>query len=269
MAPSIYSGKHRSAQGSVEFMVIISIVGLIFIVVLFIITQKWQESNDFMTFIDAKKVANTLSTNINNLAQQGHGYWRSFYLPPRVNGYDYNISVTENNVLVEWQDQNYVMPIVTKKVDVISLTKGDYNCVMNVNETVYITDRCIEVCAIKFLEGSQNASQGSNVRFEIMNTANYTQTIASMRAAWNNPNAFLHKVSLPEGSVIWDGDASPVASGINVDVIDTTAHPIEILRAKLQFWDSSNQNIDMNGTQISVFITLDNSAECDSFSFAV
>lgn len=269
MGPSTYTGRPRSAQGSVEFVIVIGIVALVFLVMLFVIVDKWQEANEFKTFTDVRKVARTLSTNINNLAQQGDGYWRYFYLPPYANGYDYNLSVLENTVVAEWQGKNYATPIVTKDVDVVSLAKGDYNCVMNTGGVIYITDLCTAGCTIKFLDGSENASEGSNVMFDLLNAGSGDQTVDAITVTWDKPAAFMHKISMPGGSVVWDGSASPVSSGQRVDVLDTTIDAIDTMWVKLEFWDSLRQGIDMNGTSFTVVMELNGSVQCPGFSFGI
>ena len=69
------------SQGTPEYMLAISFMLLVFLIIIFMMVQKQDESYNFKVFLDAKKVAKSVADNKNTIAQQGHGYYRYFSVP--------------------------------------------------------------------------------------------------------------------------------------------------------------------------------------------
>jgi len=141
------------AQGSPEFTVVVSFVLLVFLVMTLVVFQKQSETYNFQVFLDAKRVASTVASNINMISQNGHGYYRYFSLPEKLYGYtDYDINfgrenLTESFLWINYSDTTYSVPLITSNVVIYQndLTKreNETNCVSNINGSISINGTCI------------------------------------------------------------------------------------------------------------------------------
>lgn len=135
--------KKGLGQGSAEFMVAISLVGLLFIIVAILISQKQSEAHSLKVFMDAKRVANSIADNINTIAQQGAGYRRSFFLPERLYGHtNYSIATAEAVLEISWGNENWAAKLITSNLRIGNLTKGGMNCVINKGGEVIVSSTC-------------------------------------------------------------------------------------------------------------------------------
>lgn len=131
----------RSGQGGPEFSVVVGFVMLVFLIIMIIALQKQAETYSLQVFIDAKKVASTIASNINMISQNGHGYYRYFPIPAQLHGYtDYDVEVSGNFLWINYTDTTYSVPLITNNVTILSLIKGENetNCVSNINNQVFI-----------------------------------------------------------------------------------------------------------------------------------
>ncbi|MCK4491075.1 MAG: hypothetical protein KAU03_00520 [Candidatus Altiarchaeales archaeon] len=74
------------SQVSMEFLVTLSIVLLIFIVSLLVLFNKHVASNDLRLEISTKRLANTVADNINEISAVGPGYSQQFTIPGTLYG---------------------------------------------------------------------------------------------------------------------------------------------------------------------------------------
>jgi len=136
----------RSGQGGPEFSVVVGFVLLIFLVVLMTVFQKQSETYDFQVFTDAKRVASILSSNINMISQNGHGYYRYFSVPDTLVSYmEYDVSIAGNFLWLNYTDTTYSVQLITNNVSIIDLVKGDNetNCVSNIYGEIFINGTCV------------------------------------------------------------------------------------------------------------------------------
>lgn len=132
-------------QGSPEFTVVVGFVMLMFLVILLVVFQKQAETYNLQVFIDAKKVASTIASNIDMISQNGHGYYRYFSIPEQLYGYtDYNVSVDGNFLWIDYAGNTYSTELITNKVTIMNLTKGEteMNCIINLNGNITIDRTC-------------------------------------------------------------------------------------------------------------------------------
>lgn len=133
------------SQGSMEFNVVVSFILLFFLIILLIFYQKQDEVNDMQTFLDAKRVTQTLADNINMMARNGHGYYRYFWLPDYLHGYvDYEVNASGNFVWIDYGDDTWATSIISSNVTILHIEKGEdtTNCVMNEQGGIIINDIC-------------------------------------------------------------------------------------------------------------------------------
>ncbi len=134
--------KSPSGQSTIEFIIIIAFMLLIFIMLVFLAWEKTTESNEFRTFIDAKKIAISITDNINTISRLGSGYYRYLSIPAGIYGnYEYEINITGNLVGITWGDYVWSDQMITSNVTIFCLDKGmnKKNRILNDNENILIT----------------------------------------------------------------------------------------------------------------------------------
>ncbi|MFH0860478.1 MAG: hypothetical protein V1921_04705 [Candidatus Altiarchaeota archaeon] len=137
--------KSNLSQASMELILTIGIIMLIFVVVVLTSIEKSRESDEVKMFLDARRIMTSVADNINTISEQGSGFYLYFSIPERIFGYrDYNISAYENIVEITWE--NYVLstPVIVSNVSILDLKMGETerNCVMNKDGRVCIRSNC-------------------------------------------------------------------------------------------------------------------------------
>ena len=94
---------NKNAQGSIELMLLISFLAAAFIVFLVFLTNQYTNSelgNEFLMLQDLSKV---ISKEMKLAASANDGYNRTFKLPEKINGKDYEIikDVTKTSILIQ------------------------------------------------------------------------------------------------------------------------------------------------------------------------
>jgi len=152
------SNKNK-AQVSLEFIVILAIVILVFAVMGFVIYMKYVELSDLRLHMTGRRIANTLADNINQISIVGEGYSQFFTLYTRYPGDEFNITFyrKEPTVFVEniEKEMTWYAPLLTTGVyccldicemdenrTMIHLNSTLTTEVINYNNTVYIGEIC-------------------------------------------------------------------------------------------------------------------------------
>jgi type II secretory pathway pseudopilin PulG len=207
--------RSNKGQTTVEMIVVVGMIMLIFILILLITYSKTVESNDFKMQLDAKRVAQSAADNINTIAEQGHGYYRFFTLPQYLfGGEDYNISTYGNFMEVDWISrsgpQAYTTQLITANVSDYCFEKssGKVTKVFNYEERVIVTCERPDLMVVgdSFTPESLGGTQPLTVSIEVFNYG--------VRAA----DAFKTNFSLfayPSGELIWS--QVNASSGIPAD----------------------------------------------------
>lgn len=124
------------AQVSVEFMVFMSILILIFIPLLSSSISLQQETKNIRLETEAGKLSDAIAFEINLATKAGDGYERKFYVEESFAGIsNFNISVEDYRVTIEWSERSASSPIVTKNVT--GTIKKGWNLIKNKNGDVY------------------------------------------------------------------------------------------------------------------------------------
>ncbi len=138
--------KSKKAQVTVEMILVVALILLMFTLALVTAHRKNVESTDFKLQLDAKRIAQSLATNINSIAEQGPGYFKFFSLPAYLyGGNEYTINVSGNFVEIYWDtrygEQGYITQVVTSNVSDYCIDKGEdsKNKVFNYGEKILIS----------------------------------------------------------------------------------------------------------------------------------
>jgi|GEM_PF-2747481 len=186
----------NSGQASIEMIVTIGIILIIFIICLIFSQTKIKESNEYTMLLDAKRVCKSVADNIDTIAEQGPGYYRYISIPNTIKGgYDYNLLTYSKFVEITWDNPTYSpwsTQIITQDVNfccsgvcngtdkdgsgdgtIDKLSKGLYlkNKVFNEDGKIYVSCHMPE---LRFFEGTflpTGAEDGENitVRIDVVN----------------------------------------------------------------------------------------------------
>jgi uncharacterized protein (UPF0333 family) len=134
----------KRAQGSPEFILVASMVAMVFLVIMIITFQKQDEAFNTQVYLSAKGVAKRLADNINTIAKNGHGYYNNFDVPRYLHGYTpYNVTIIDNFLSISYGEENWEIPLTTTNVTIINLNKGPSgNCIRNIESSIYINETC-------------------------------------------------------------------------------------------------------------------------------
>ena len=108
----------QKGEVSIEFMVFIGIVLLIFVLIVGMIGLRIKNINESMVYSDAQRICNIITSEINT-ATRIEGYYREFELPERlVNNKEYVVLINTDFRFVEvkWDNYNVISNIVTENV---------------------------------------------------------------------------------------------------------------------------------------------------------
>ncbi|RLI90508.1 MAG: hypothetical protein DRO89_05740 [Candidatus Altiarchaeales archaeon] len=166
--------RSMKGQTTVEMIIVVALILIVFTVSVLVAHRKTVESNDFKMMLDAKRIAQSIADNINTIAEQGPGYYRYFTLPPYISGgYDYNISIYGNFVEITWEsrygEQGYITQIVTGNATKYCLDKGGNtkNKVFNYNERILVTCNRADLMLLGDSFKPETAKNGTDVNISI------------------------------------------------------------------------------------------------------
>ncbi len=137
----------NGGQASMEYIMVLGIIMLIFMVVMLIIYEKNSEIIETKTFLDAKRVTTSIVTNINTISVQGDGYYLYFTIPEKLQGYhNYTGSIRGNSVELTWDmlPYSWSQSPITANVNG-SIIKGE-NKLINCNGDIKIGNSTTTVC---------------------------------------------------------------------------------------------------------------------------
>jgi hypothetical protein len=192
--------RSERGQTTIEMIVVIGLILIVFTVVVLFAHRKNLESNDFKMMLDAKRVGQSIADNINTIAEQGSGYYTYFTLPPRIFGErEYNISVYGNFVEIDWEsrsgEQRWSTQLVTANVSRYCLDKGGTarNKIFNFNERILITCNRADLMPIEGSFKPAKAVNGTDITFTVdvfnygvLDSGKFNVTFAFRNMSWWN-----------------------------------------------------------------------------------
>ncbi len=172
----------RKGQASLELLLSLGFILLVFIVVGLLALWKTADANTLKTYTTAKRTADSFADNINTISEQGHGYYRYFTLPGRLHGQEnYTLHSGGNIVEIVWgENQAWARPIITGNVTVHCLDYGrNYtNRVANEDGRISITCHRPDLFPINESFGASPATGGvaNTVSVDVENDAHVDAT---------------------------------------------------------------------------------------------
>jgi uncharacterized protein (UPF0333 family) len=125
-----------NAQVSVEFLILVSVLLLIFLVIFFYSSNFQTETISTKIYNDAKKIADDVATEINLAAKVGDGYRRKFYVPTNIFGLDFNLTARGYFLILEFKNGYVLAPIVVENISG-NISKG-WNIINNTGGFIYV-----------------------------------------------------------------------------------------------------------------------------------
>ena len=103
-----------------EFFVTLPISLLIFILMGFVIHQKYAESMETKIHLDGKRVVRRVADNINTICKAGDGYSTQFVLPGRIYGHNNYAIAFYSNETVVWmysEGDTWMASLITSQIE--------------------------------------------------------------------------------------------------------------------------------------------------------
>jgi uncharacterized protein (UPF0333 family) len=138
------------AQAGIEFT--ICIIFLIMIIIIFTIYagSKQTEEWNIKSKLESEKMCWQVS-NLINTAMYSRGYYAEFSLPMKIDGSDYNLSITNNAVAMDYREHSCIYQITVTNISFgskqtpFSLCGGDFY-INNTDNGVIIGNRSAVGC---------------------------------------------------------------------------------------------------------------------------
>jgi uncharacterized protein (UPF0333 family) len=161
-------------QTSLEFLIGVTFVLFILVLSAVFASQKSAESDDLKIKIDGKRVCTSFADNINNIAEQGNGFYKYFSLPQKIYGdNNYNITVYGNWVEITTGNYTWSKQTISSNITVKCLDKGltRKNKIYNELERIYIICDKPELRVVNdsLRPISVHRNQSVNISFQVMN----------------------------------------------------------------------------------------------------
>ena len=133
------------AQVALEFMICVMV--LIFVMIVFTIYSSGKDSERWnaQSKMEAEKMCWQLS-NLINTAMYSRGYYAEFSLPMKIEGIDYNLTITNKTVSVDYERHSCAYQISVTNISFkgtrapFSLCGGDFY-INNTNNEIFISNR--------------------------------------------------------------------------------------------------------------------------------
>ncbi len=128
--------KSNGGQSAIEFFILVGVLFFIFMIFLLIfqsnLSDKTYERQDTMI----KETALTIQNELSLAAEASNGYLRTFELPLKILGSDYQANITSGFVYVRTTDGTHAISLPVQNVT------GDLsiptNRIIKLNETIYL-----------------------------------------------------------------------------------------------------------------------------------
>lgn len=115
----------KRGQVTTEFIIITSIVFLIFFSTVEIINQKNTHVIEYKKYLNAKDIGDKVAFMINGVHISGFGAQDFTYIPERMSdGTNFTLEIIPKQrlVVVKWEDQQYLSALVTSHISGVTTT---------------------------------------------------------------------------------------------------------------------------------------------------
>jgi hypothetical protein len=113
----------KSSQSAIEFVILLGFLLFSFTVFFLLINQNMSDKIRENTNAEVKQIGISVQDEINFAYLSSEGYSRNFKIPKEINGRDYFINITDNQVYVNLDDK-YTVSLPVKNVSG-NIAKGD------------------------------------------------------------------------------------------------------------------------------------------------
>lgn len=125
-------------QVSVEFMILVSLLLLVFIAVIGGNSYLQKNMMSIKSDTEAKKLSDKIAFEINTAVKTGDGYEKRFYIEESFAGiYYFDIEIENYSVNIRWDDKVTSSPIIVKNITG-SVTKG-WNLIKNTDGVINVS----------------------------------------------------------------------------------------------------------------------------------
>lgn len=126
------------SQISVEFLVIMIAALFIFVILLQVYSSRAEEVRLMREHTVAEHFVQRISWAINNVYLGGEGTKTKITIPTKIRGrIDYNISLYESVLYIEWENGFKSYPLLTSNVNLTEFNKTTYS-IISKNNTIYV-----------------------------------------------------------------------------------------------------------------------------------
>ena len=127
-------------QSAFEFLVYVGIVVLIMAFFMWNSLSLQTQSMHTKIDVEAKKLCDTISFEINSAVRSGDGYNRKFSVPKSFSGItDFTITVDDYSVFVDWEDKSVSCSIIVRNITNTNIIDKGVNFIENKNGDIYVT----------------------------------------------------------------------------------------------------------------------------------
>jgi len=169
------------AQASIELLITLSLTLLIFIIISFVIFQKFNATTDMKFDMRGQRIANSIAENINEIAIVGDGYSHYFTLPGDIQGLPYMIRFYANESIVEVNtlDMTWASSLSTPRVTcILDICSSDGKITtMQVNETRIV--RIENIDGVIYLKSAIKTTSTSTTSIPTTSTTSIPTTSTS------------------------------------------------------------------------------------------
>lgn len=115
----------RRGQFSLEVIITLGFLLLVFILVSLLVRDKIGESSEIQSFLDARRIVEHITVNVNMISEQGPGYYRYFSLPSLLRGgFSYDVNAYGNLIGLSWDSKTWSKQTLSQNVTIVCLDKG-------------------------------------------------------------------------------------------------------------------------------------------------
>lgn len=116
--------KNKKAQTGIEFFILLIAVAIIFSILLGVIQVTLLDKTNEKNEIIFREKALTIQNEINLASSASDGYRREFYIPEKIIGKDYEISIIDDFIYMKTFDEKYALALEIPKING-SFIKGE------------------------------------------------------------------------------------------------------------------------------------------------
>lgn len=124
------------SQVSVEFLMLVSILILISVVLTLVLVPLKIASTSKKLGEEAKKLCKTVAFEIDTAFNLGNGYERSFFIPEKILGRNYSVSIQNHSVWITIDDRAWSCNTVVGSVH--GNVKAGWNRINNTDGVIHV-----------------------------------------------------------------------------------------------------------------------------------